>query len=399
MADVSEPTPTVTACPACGAPDLRVFHRQDGVPSHSVLMLDSQEEALGFPKGSLRIAFCAACGFVTNTVFDVSLNAYSTSYEESQAFSPRFNVFAEELAQRWIDTYDIRGKDVLEIGCGKGSFLELICKLGDNRGIGVDPSARYDRLEDASRITLVQDLYTEKHRDLPADVVICRHTLEHIHPVGDFMRTVRAAIGDRPETIVLFELPDVQRVLDDLGFWDVYYEHCSYFSAGSLARLFRRAGFEVLDVRREYDDQYLTIDARPSTTPAPGEPLPIEDDIARLTASVDRFASELPPRLDAWRTQLRDVRAGGGRSVVWGGGSKGVTYVNTLQVGDAVTAMVDINPFMQGKFIAGAGLEIVGPERLTEIRPDYVFLMNPIYVDEVQADLDRLNIDAKLVPV
>jgi SAM-dependent methyltransferase len=395
----SEPTATVTACPACGAADLRTFHAQDGVPSHSVLMLDSQEEALGFPKGSLRIAFCPACGFVTNTVFDVSLNAYSTSYEESQAFSPRFNVFAEELAQRWIDTYGIRGKTVLEIGCGKGSFLELICKLGDNRGIGVDPSARYDRLEDSSRITLVQDLYSEEHRDLPADVVICRHTLEHIHPVGDFMRTVRAAIGDRPETIVLFELPDVQRVLDDLGFWDVYYEHCSYFSAGSLARLFRRTGFEVLDVRREYDDQYLTIDARPSTTPAPGEPLPIEDDLGRLAASVERFATELPPRLEAWRTQLRDIRAGGGTSVVWGGGSKGVTYVNTLQVGDAVTAMVDINPFMQGKFIAGAGLEIVAPERLTTLRPDYVFLMNPIYLDEVQRDLDRLQVDAKLVPV
>jgi SAM-dependent methyltransferase len=396
---MADPTPTVTACPACGAGDLRVFHSQDGVPSHSVLMLDSQDEALGFPKGSLRIAFCSACGFVTNTVFDVSLNAYSTSYEESQAFSPRFNVFAEELAQRWIDTYDIRGKNVLEIGCGKGSFLELMCKLGDNTGIGVDPSARYDRLENPDRITLVQDLYTEKHSDLPADVVICRHTLEHIHPVGDFMRTVRAAIGDRPETIVLFELPDVQRVLDDLGFWDVYYEHCSYFSAGSLARLFRSTGFEVLDVRREFDDQYLTIDARPSTVPAPGAPLPIEDDLDRLTTAVERFATELPPRLDNWRTQLRDIRAAGGTSVVWGGGSKGVTYVNTLQVGDAVTAMVDINPFMQGKFIAGAGLEIVAPERLAELRPDYVFLMNPIYVDEVQRDLDRLQVDAKLVPV
>jgi hypothetical protein len=54
---------------------------------------------------------------------------------------------------------------------------------------------------------------------------------------------------------------------------------------------------------------------------------------------------------------------------------------------------------MQGKFIAGAGNEIVAPERLTEIRPDVVFLMNPIYRDEVQADLDRLRVDAELVAV
>jgi SAM-dependent methyltransferase len=391
---------TTRSCPACGAGGLWVFHEQDGVPSHSVVMLDSRDKALAFPRGELRIAFCRACGFITNTAFDVTLTAYSDNYEESQACSPRFRAFAEELARRWIETYDIRDKTVLEIGCGKGWFLQTICELGDNKGVGVDPNARYERLHDPdSRITLVQDLYSERYAGLGADVVICRHTLEHILPVADFMRTVRAAIGDRVETVVLFELPDVQRVLDDLAFWDVYYEHCSYFSAGSLARLFRRTGFEALDVRREYDDQYLTIEALPSTTPAQGRPLPIEDDLAILAGSTERFAAELQSRLDSLRAQLRDIAAGGGRAVVWGGSSKGVSYVNTLQAGEDIACLVDINPHMQGKFIAGAGLEIVAPEWLPEIDPDVVFLMNPIYRDEVQADLDRLHVEAELVAV
>ena len=36
---------------------------------------------------------------------------------------------------------------------------------------------------------------------------------------------------------------------------------------------------------------------------------------------------------------------------------------------------------------------------LRAFRPDVVFLMNPIYRDEVQRDLDRLDLDAELVPV
>ena len=43
---------------------------------------------------------------------------------------------------------------------------------------------------------------------------------------------VRRAIGDRLDTVVLFELPDVERVLREVAFWDVYYEHCSYFTLG-----------------------------------------------------------------------------------------------------------------------------------------------------------------------
>ena len=39
----------------------------------------------------------------------------------------------------------------------------------------------------------------------------------------------------------------------------------SYFSLGSLARLFRASGFDVLQLERGFDDQYLTIDARLAT--------------------------------------------------------------------------------------------------------------------------------------
>jgi hypothetical protein len=387
-------------CPSCAGTSFRVFYEQHGVPSHSVLMLPTREAALGFPRGDLRLAFCRDCGFVWNVEFDPSLNAYSAQYEESQAFSPRFREFAEQLARRWIDTYDINGKTVLEIGCGKASFLGTMCELGDNRGIGVDPAAVRERIERGrDRIEVIADLYSERYADLPADVVLCRHTLEHIQPVHDFLSTVRAAIGDRTETIVLFELPDLRRVLDDLAFWDLYYEHCSYFTVGSLARLFRRTGFEVLALDVEYDGQYLTIEARPSSTPAPGGPRAGEDDVGELAAAVAQFEDRISTRLAAWRAQVDDTTAGGTRVVVWGGGSKGVTYVNTLGLGDEISCVVDINPYMQGCFVAGTGHEIVAPARLRAVEPDVVLLMNGIYQDEVRDELDRLDVRAEVVPV
>ncbi|MCB0995654.1 MAG: methyltransferase domain-containing protein [Acidimicrobiales bacterium] len=388
------------ACPACGAPATTVVYEQDGIPVNSMLLLDEADDAHRFPTASMRLVLCNGCGFLFNAAFDAELAEYSGRYEASQAYSARFNDFAVGLATRWIQTHDIRNRTVLEIGCDKGDFLALMCELGPNSGIGVDPAAAASRQAGspaADRMEFIADFYDERFGHLDADVVICRHTLEHIQPVEQFMSTIRRAIGDRTDTLVLFELPDVVRVLEDLAFWDVYYEHCSYFSLGSLARLFRRTGFEVLHLETDFDDQYLMIEARPSTVPAVGVPLPVEDDLGRIEKAATRFHERCGASIQSWRDGVRARLGRGERVVIWGGGSKGVAYLSALGFGDALPYAVDINPHKQGKYLAGSGVLVVGPEFLTEYEPSLVIAMNPIYCDEIRAELDRLGVAAEVM--
>ena len=236
--------PPAEACPACGAEGLEPFYEVERVPVHSCRLVATRDEALSFPTGELRLALCPACGFIANTAYDPALQDYSVSYEETQAFSPHFRHFLRELAERWFERYELRGKRVVEIGSGKGEFLLLLHELGVGEAIGIDPGFVPGRVEERPGLRFVRELYAEHHLDLRSDAVDSRHTLEHIGPVGDFMRLVRSGLrGGEP---VLFELPDVLRVLREGAFWDLYYEHVSYFSPGSLTRLFRATGFEPL---------------------------------------------------------------------------------------------------------------------------------------------------------
>jgi SAM-dependent methyltransferase len=356
--------------------------------------------ATAYPTGEIALAFCLECGFIGNARFNTELVRYNNDYEEQQSFSPRFNAFAEELALGLIGRHGLRNKTVLEIGCGKGDFLVLLCRLGNNHGIGVDPTyvARHDSDDLGGRVTFIQDFYSARYSYLKADMICCRHTLEHISDTADFMQTIREAIGGQTDTLVVFELPDVLRVLNELAFWDIYYEHCSYFSLGSLARLFRRSGFDVLRMAKEYDGQYLVIEARPSVARSGGR-LTEEDDLAELKAAVARFREGCPRNIATWRRRVAQFRARGKRVAIWGSGSKCVAFLNALDIHDEIGAVVDVNPYRHNKYLPGTGKRIAAPEELKEYRPDVVIAMNPIYLEEIRDSLRAMGLRPELTAV
>lgn len=387
------------ACPACGSAEMRVFYEVNNVPVNSVLLVTSRDEALNFQTGDITLAVCPACGFISNITFDEALTQYTAQYEATQGYSPTFNKFHQALAQDLIDRYDLRGKDIIEIGSDKGDFITMLCEMGDNRGVGFDPAYVPGRHPSpaADRLTFIADFYSEKYADYRADFICCKMTLEHIPDVGHFVATVRRSIGDNGDTVVFFQIPNARYVLCDVAFWDIYYEHCSYFTKGSLARLFRANGFEVKDLWTVYDDQYLMIEARPTDGAADAAPLPEEESPAQTLEMVDYFVEHYEAKRDEWRRELARIQAANQKAVLWGGGSKGVAFLTTLnQTLEDIAYAVDINPIKTGTFMAGTGQEIVAPSFLKEYRPDVVIIMNPVYRDEITRDLTAMGLSPEI---
>lgn len=393
-------TTDITTCPSCESGAMHVFYEAPSVPANSCILLSSEQEATSYPRGDVRLGFCPDCGFISNVAFNAKLTEYSGRYEETQGFSSTFNSFHKALAQRMIDRYDLHEKDIIEIGCGKGEFLLLLCELGNNRGTGFDPGFVQERIDSsaADRIHFVKDFYSEKYTSYQGDFVCCKMTLEHIHPTAEFIKTVRRSIGDRLDTVIFFQIPDTTRIIDDCAFEDIYYEHCSYFTPGSLARLFRRCGFEVIALATEYDGQYLTIEARPAATPIGIlPPLPEENDLEALKQGIRDFPKKFADKRQFWEERLQDYVASGRKVVLWGSGSKGVSFLTTLKVPAELEYVVDINPYRKGYFMSGTGHKIVGPDFLKDYRPDVVVVMNGIYCDEIRKDLDNMGLYPEIV--
>jgi hypothetical protein len=387
-------------CPICDSLDIEIFIEIPQIPVYCNLLYKTRQEALNAPRADMKLGFCKNCGHVYNYVFNSDIMDYTQDYENSLHFSPRFQKYAEKLAHSLVERYNLYNKDIIEIGCGDGDFLELLCRFGSNRGLGFDPShvPDLDITDAEKRIAFIRDYYSDKYSHYKADLVCCRHVLEHIQHPCDFIDAIRSAVGKRSSTVVFFEVPNVLYTLKDLGIWDLIYEHCSYFSLPSLRAVFNTSGFEILNETEAFQGQFLCIETRPSEDIHSIKP----DECGTLTDLknyISRFEEKFTSKVTQWNDELKRMQKVDKTAVVWGAGSKGATFLNSLKIKNQIKYVVDINPRKKGKFVAGTGQEIISPNSLIEYRPDKVVIMNSIYTEEIHKMLKEIRLSPELIAV
>jgi len=386
-------------CPNCKSTTVKAFYEVKNVPVNSCLLFSSSDKAINFPKGNVVLGFCSTCGFITNMAFNPLIIDYSSLAPEEQGSSGTFNKFICSLASRLIETYNIRNKRILEIGCGRGDFLDRLCKLGRNQGVGIDPSTITGDIKTplSTDLLFIRDYFSVKYADYIVDLVCCRHTLEHIYQTSEFVKSLRNSIGNSFGTITFFEVPDTTRILKDVAFWDIYYEHCSYFTLGSLARLFRLNNFEIEYLSKDYFDQYLLIDSKP-TNKLSEKSFDLEESIKTTSKNILEFSVNSFKKIEKWKTILQKIREEKKKAVIWGSGSKCVGFMTTLNMINEVNYIIDINPLRHGKFIAGVGKQIMPPKFLRKYNPDAVIIMNPVYIEEIKHDLNNMGVSPEIIP-
>jgi SAM-dependent methyltransferase len=381
-------------CPICHMANISSFLEIMDVPVHIGLLWSSKDSAQQCPKGNINLGFCHSCGFITNLSFEPSLLEYTEAYDNSLDYSPRFRSYSHSLAMHLIERYNLFNKKMIEIGCGNGYFIILLCELGGNSGVGFDPSYEYTKDENGSskRITYIKDYYSEQYIDIKADFICCRHVLEHIHNPLEFLTMLRKNINDQLHMSLYFEVPNILSTLRDLAIWDIIYEHCSYFGHESLHSAFTSCNFAVRDLYETFGGQWLAIEAlthesRDSTRENYG------GSSSLLAHEIRNFATKYHQKIEYWQENLELLKKSTQRVAIWGAGSKGVSFLNTLKIINQIEYVVDINPNKQGMYIPGTGQQIVSPEFMREYKPDALIIMNPIYEKEIIHMVNQLKLD------
>lgn len=386
-------SPVSVACPLCGSQDLRAALQLLGVPTQDGVLWSTEAEARASPLGDIRLVLCERCSFVWNELHDPARVGFH-GYDVSLQHSPAFRDFVAGLAERLIARYGLRGKTVLDIGCGRGHFLAELCTRGPNRGIGIDPSIESHRLA-SPELTFIGEPYGEDFLDLAADLYSCRHVVDILGDQRGLVRLIGRAMDlAGPGAVAYVEVPNALATFDGLVVWNLVYEHRAWYVADSLAYLLAVEGFEVLEVAPCWQGEYLGLEARRPRT-APPRPVPAAE--SGVAAALDRFAASFGEVRAGWQARLDELRRDGRRAAVWGAGARGVAFASLLDTAGVVPYLVDVNPKRQGLYLPRSAHRVEAPERLLADPPDLVVVSNPTYAEEIRAQARELGVRAELV--
>jgi SAM-dependent methyltransferase len=356
----------VKPCPLCGGRESHVLYEARGLPLFQNKVYSDVRAARGVETGDVVLAQCDSCDFVFNASFDPTRMTYDGAYQNEQGFSAFFRSHLDEVADLVMSAAG-REARVLEIGCGKATFFKLLKSRGVARIKGFDPAYQGDDPD------IVRAYFGAAGLAEQADIIVLRHVLEHVEHPLELLHHVTAVNGNRGR--IFIEVPDFDWIVQHSAFWDIFYEHCNYFTRETLRSLFTRSEWHGL-----FGGQYQGV-------------------LAEVADLLDKPMPKATKRHSAFahmRPQLARMLPEEGDVFVWGASSKGVTFCNLLDRSCArIRGLIDINPAKQGCYAPVTGHPIFAPGYLdhTADQAVTVVVTNPNYMLEIRQQTAHLAVE------
>jgi hypothetical protein len=370
-------------CPVCESGETMPTVRRARLPVLQNRVYATRDEALRSPTAGFELRTCTVCGFSFNGAFRSDLVVYDEHYDNDVP-SATFMRYYDDLARRLIERFNLTEGTIYDVGCGKGTFLDVLCRMAPGiRGVGVDPSCTPTT---TGNFRLIKDVFRPELVESDARLVLLRHVLEHIEQPVPLLTQLAVAA---PRAPLFVEVPDVNWIFANGAFWDFCYEHCNYFTPASLAYALTQAGYEIQEQLSLFSGQFQAIIGAPAASRGLSSRFPATNAVEIASA----YAATESVRM---RTAREHVEKAGNAAVLWGMATKGVVFAALMPA--SLAGGVDVNPKKQNRFAPGSGLRINPPEWVVSLgEAPTIFIMNGNYAHEIRRAASDLGVAARFV--
>lgn len=343
----------------------------------------------------LRVFVCERCLLVQLHEY-VSPSEIFTEYAYFSSYADSWVQHAKRYTEMIADRLKLTAKSfVVELASNDGYLLQHFVAKGIPV-LGVEPAANVAESARKKNVPTLVKFFGRKTADElviergKADLVLGNNVLAQVPDLNDFVGGIKLLLA--PQGTMTVEFPHLMKLMEENQFDTIYHEHFFYFSLMSAERVFAAHGLTLFDVEElPTHGGSLRIYGRHAEDAT--QPM-----TERYRALILREKSAGFDRLDTYAVFeekvketkrkllefLIEAKRKGKTIVGYGAPGKGNTLLNYCGVrGDFIDFTVDRNTYKQGKYLPGTHIPIFAPEKIREVKPDYVLILPWNFKDEI----------------
>lgn len=367
-----------STCIVCGAPFLsaplmicdHMPAAAQHLPACNMLGKDSDLE--------LRLCQCSGCGLVQ---LDCEPVEYYRDVIRSGGYSTTMHELRHEQYERFMQTCPIRGKRVLEVGCGQGEFLRVWREDGFHIiPFGIEHDESLVNKAVADKLNVVEAFAENEDCILPGapyDAFCSFNFLEHQPDPNGMLRCIYNNLNE--DAYGLITVPSLEYILEKESYYELIRDHLAYYSQDAFRFVLEKNGFRVLSMRVVNRDTWEAIVEKKKRI-----------DTKALIANQHNLRREIYDVIER-------LEQHGGRMAVWGASHQGLTILSSLELGKKVPYVIDSAPFKQGMYTTGSHIPIVAPAHFHEDPVQAIMIIAPGYSDEIARIIrEQLSADVQV---
>ena len=362
-------------CLVCGSPleNAETLFVCDNMPG-SAQDIPTKEELPNDKGIQLKLVQCKCCGLVQIPTEPV--HYYKKVIRAGGGTTTMVNLRNEQYTE-FMNRFNLKGKKILEVGCGKGEFLR-IWKDYDVRAVGIE----YDqelvtraRNEGMEVYKAYADDADTKLPEAPYDAFVQFNFLEHQPYPNDMLQCIYNNLTE--DGVGLVTVPSLEYILKYDGYYELIKDHIAYYSEETLKFLFQKNGFEVVDCHTVNRDTHSIMVRKRKKA-----------DVSSWKENFDSLKQELFDYVNGYVGQGKKV-------AVWGASHQGFTLIPSLGLSDKIAYIIDSAPFKQGKYAPASHIPIVDRKHYFEEPVASILIVAPGYTDEI-ANIIKTELNADI---
>ena len=321
----------------------------------------------------LEVCQCSGCGLVQLNNAPVP---YYKDVIRASAISDEMKNFRIKQFGNFVQRFSLKGKKVIEIGCGQGEYLSIMQQSGVD-AYGLEHSAEFvaqcvrNGLK-VSRGFIENSDY--KLNDAPFGAFFILNFLEHLPDPNSTLRGIYNNLEDG--AVGLVEVPNFDMVLRKNLFSEFIGDHLFYFTKETLSIALRLNGFEIIECNEVRHDYIISV---------------IVEKREKLDIShFYKHQAELKNEIEKYIRRFKNKKV-----AIWGAGHQALAIISLINLAGKIKYVIDSAPFKQGRYTPATHIPIVSPDALNSDPVDAVIVIAGSYSDEV-AKIIRQKFDKNI---